>query len=369
MKSRLIKGISVILIAAFAIAPAISNACTSFILKNKDGSLVYARTIEFAMELPMKIALYPRNHQFKGTGPDGVAGSGLAWNGKYALIGLNAYDLDLIGDGMNEKGLMGGMQYLPVSSDYQNPTGADAKNSIASYQVVNYILSNFATVDEIKAGMKKIFVNNSKFDKWGNQIVKMHFGFHDANGKSVVIEYVKGQLNLYDNPIGAMANDPPFDWMMTNLTNYLNLSPVDIGTKTIGGVNFTPKSAGSGMHGLPGDFMSQSRFLRAVEYSQAADKYAADLPRVELAWHIANMFDIPPGTSLSNGGKADAKGKYFYDHTQQTVVGDQKNLTYYARFFGGSDIYKFDMKDYDWNAKERKQWSIPATSSYKTLPK
>ncbi len=366
MKIRLSKVISAMLIASFAIAPAISNACTSFILKNKDGSIVYARTIEFAMDLPMKIALYPRNYQFKGTGPDGIAGSGLHWNGKYAVTGLNAYDMDLIGDGMNEKGLVGGMQYLPVSTDFQNPTGADAKNSIASYQVVNYILSNFATVDEIKAGLPKIYVNSSILDKW-NAIVKMHFGFHDANGKSVVIEFIKGKINFYDNPIGAMANEPPFDWQMMNVENYLNLSPVDLGTKKIGGVNFTPRSAGSGMHGLPGDFMSQSRFLRAVEYSQAADKYAPELPRVELAWHIINMFDIPPGTILANGGKTDSKGKYFYDYTQQTVVGDQKNLTYYARFFGGSDIFKFNMKDHDWNAKERKQWSVPKTSSYKSL--
>ena len=88
MNIKLSKIVSVVLIAAFAIAPAISNACTSFILKNKDGSIVYARTIEFAMDLPMKIALYPRNYQFKGTGPDGVAGSGLHWNGKYAVTGL-----------------------------------------------------------------------------------------------------------------------------------------------------------------------------------------------------------------------------------------------------------------------------------------
>lgn len=368
MKIRLSKVISAMLIAIFSIAPAISNACTSFILKNKDGSLVYARTSEFSFELPLKAALYPREHQFKGTGPDGVAGSGLAWNGKYAVVGLNAYDLDLIADGMNEKGLMGGMLYLPVSSSYQNPTGNDAKNSIASYQVVNYILTNFATVDEIKVGLTKIFVNNSKLDKMGI-ILKMHYVFHDANGKSIVIEYVKGQLNIYDNPIGAMTNEPPFDWQMMNVENYLNLSPVDIGTKTIGGVNFTPRSAGSGLHGLPGDFMSQSRFLRAFQFSQAADKYAADLPRVELAWHLANMFDIPPGSSLSNQGKPDAKGKYIYDYTQQTVVADQKNLTYYVRVFGGSDIFKFNMKDYDWNAKERKQWAIPKTSTYKTLPK
>ena len=363
MKMKLFKAISVALIATFAIAPAVSYACTSFILKNKDGNYVYARTIEYGYVIPMKVALTPRNHQFKGAGPDGVIGSGLQWNGKYAFFGLRAFDMDIIGDGMNEKGLTGGMQNLPVAAYYQNPTGDDAKNSIASYQVIAYVLSNFANTDEIKAGLPKIFVNNSKLSQWGNDVVKQHYQFHDTNGKSIVIEYVKGQMNIYDNPIGALANEPPFDWQLMNIENYLNLSPVEIGTKTIGGVQFKPRSAGSGLHGLPGDFMSQSRFLRAVQFSQAADKYSPDVPKVKMAWHLINMFDIPPGSVLGSA-KPDANGGYGSDYTQYTTVADSKNLVYYARYFGGSDIYEFNIKDFDLNAKEVKQWANGTTSTY-----
>ena len=367
MKIKLIKAISIMLITTFAIAPAVSYACTSFTLKTKDGSYVYGRTVEFAEYLPMKMALYPRAHQYKGTGTDGVWGSGKHWTGKYAFVGLNAYDKELITDGMNEKGLAGGMQYLPVSSDYQNPTGADVKNSIGSFEVVNYVLSNFDNVEDIKKGLPQIFVSNVEFGPW-KMIAKMHYSFHDMTGKSIVVEYVKGKLNIYDNPTGAMANEPPFDWQLMNLENYLNLSPIDIGSKTIGGVKFAPRGAGSGMHGLPGDFLPSSRFLRAAFYTQNADQYAAELPRVKLAWHLLNMFDIPPGSSVANNGKPDAKGKYFYDYTQQSVVADPKNLEYYARFFGGYDIVKFSMKDHDWNAKEVKMWEVKQTTTYKSIP-
>lgn len=151
-----------LLIATVAAAPVVSQACSSFVLRNQDGSFVYARTIEFGVSLPTKLALYPRNHQYKGSGPDGVVGSGLAWNGKYAVVGVNAMGMELIADGMNEKGLSGGMLYLPVSSVYQNPVGNDAKNSIASYQVVNYVLSNFETTSDIKAGIQKNFCKQFK---------------------------------------------------------------------------------------------------------------------------------------------------------------------------------------------------------------
>ena len=77
MKIKLRKLLSVMLVTTLAIAPAISDACSSLVLRSPDGSYVYGRTIEFGIPLPAKLALYPRNYQYQGTGPDGVAGSGL----------------------------------------------------------------------------------------------------------------------------------------------------------------------------------------------------------------------------------------------------------------------------------------------------
>lgn len=194
----------------------------------------------------------------------------------------------------------------------------------------------------------------------------MHYTFHDMTGKSVVLEYIDGKLNIYDNPIGVLTNEPPFNWQLMNVENYLNLSPIDKEATKIAGVTFAPRSAGSGLQGLPGDFMSQSRFVRALEFSQAAQKYAANLPKVPLAWHLLNMFDIPPGSSV-HSGVANPNGTYNSDVTQSSVVADPKNLVYYTRSFGGTDINKFDLKDQDLNAKEVKQWDIGATTTYKIV--
>lgn len=365
MKSKLSRLASGLLLAGLTLAPNLSNACSSFILREPDGSYVYGRTVEFGIALPLKLALYPRNYEFKGTGPDGVPGSGLNWTAKYAVVGANAFSMELLADGMNEKGLTAGMLYLPVSSEYQKPVGDDAKNSIASYQVLNWILSNFATVDEVKAGLQKTFVNSATLGQWKG-VVKMHYTVHDLSGKSIVVEYLNGKLEITDNPIGALTNEPPMKWQLLNVENYLNLSPFDKQPVTIEGVKFEPRSAGSGLHGLPGDFMSQSRFMRAFTFSKAAQKYATEVPKVELAWHLVNTFDIPPGSSIASKQK-NADGQYIWDFTQLSTVADAKNLTYYIRPFGGMDTNKLNLNEHDLNSNERKMWDIVPATTYKTV--
>ena len=41
-------------------------------------------------------------------------------------------------------------------------------------------------------------------------------------------EYVDGELNVHDNPLGVITNAPTFDWHLTNLKGYVNLSPQDV---------------------------------------------------------------------------------------------------------------------------------------------
>ena len=354
------------MIAGLGLTSALSDACTSFALRDKDGSYVYARTMEFGASLQEKLILFPRNYQYKGAGPDGVLGSGLNWVGKYAAVGVNAFGLEILVDGMNEKGMSGGMLNLPNSAKYQNPTGDDAKNSIASYQILMWALTNFDNVDDVKAALPKIFVNSSTLAQWKG-VVKIHVTLHDMKGKSIVIEYLDGKLDITDNPIGVMANDPPMKWQLTNVGNYVNLSPVEKLPIKLDGVTFSPPSSGSGLHGLPGDFLSPSRFLRAFEYSQAAQKYAADQPKVELAWHIINMFDIPPGSVMIPPGDPYAGGVAGWEYTQETIVTDPKNLTYYVRPFETLNIQKFDLKAHDLNGKTMKTWDLAKVTKYETI--
>jgi len=363
MKRTLIKWVSVVQIGLMALAPAISYACSSFTLKDKDGHYVYARTMEFGKSLQEKLLLFPRNYQYKGVGPDGVPGSGLNWTGKYAAVGVNAFGLELLVDGMNEKGMSGGMLNQPNYAQYQDPKGNDGKNSIASYQILIWLLSNFANTDEVKAALPKIFVNSSTLGQWKG-IVKIHLTLHDTNGKSITIEYLGGKLTITDNPSGVMTNDPPMSWQFANLGNYVNLSPVEKPPVKVNDQTFLPPSSGSGLHGLPGDFLSPSRFLRAFMFSQAAQKYAADQPKVETAWHILNMFDIPPGAVMIPAGDAYAGGEAGWEKTQESIVVDSKNLHYYVRPFGGLNIMKFNLKDHDLNANTIKTWDLAGSTTY-----
>lgn len=366
MKRSILKLICALQIGVMAVAPVASYACTSFTLKEKDGNYVYARTFEFGKSIDERLVLFPRNFQYKGVGPDGTIGSGLNWSGKYAAVGVNAFGLEILVDGMNEKGLSGGMLNQPNFAQYQNPTGDEGKNSIASYQTLSWILSNFATTEEVKTALPKIFVNSSTLGKW-NGVVKIHVTLHDKSGKSIAIEYLGGKLTITDNPAGTMANDPPMSWQFANLGNYVNLSPVEKPPITIDGQTFSPPSSGSGLHGLPGDFLSSSRFLRAYFFSQAAQKYAADRPKVETAWHILNMFDMPPGAVMIPAGSAYAGGEAGWEKTQESVVVDSKNLAYYVRPFGGMTVKKFNLMDHDLNAKTLKSWELKGSTTYEII--
>jgi len=94
---------------------------------------------------------------------------------------------------------------------------------IAQWEVGSWILENFASVEEVKANIGNIVVPGVVFGGWGFA-PEAHYIVHDAAGKSIVIEYVGGKLNVYDNPLGVITNSPAFDWHMTNLRNYVNFS-------------------------------------------------------------------------------------------------------------------------------------------------
>lgn len=107
---------------------------------------------------------------------------------------------------------------------------------------------------------------------------------------------------------GSMAIDPPFTWHLANVGNYVDLSPAEVLPKTVDGVASVPPSSGSGLNGLPHDFLSSSGLLLAFEYSEAIQQYADDQPRLELSWQIIDMFGILPGSVMIPTGEPYAGG-------------------------------------------------------------
>ena len=82
-----------------------------------------------------------------------------------------------------------------------------------------------------------------------------HFRLTDKTGRQVVIEYIDGKLNIFENKIGVITNSPSFDWHMTNLNNYTNLVAGTGPNREIGnGITLRPTGTGAAFHGLPGDY-------------------------------------------------------------------------------------------------------------------
>ena len=326
--------------------------CTSFLLKASDKGCVYGRTMEFGIPLDSMLMVTPRNYAFQGIGIDGKPGSGLNWTSKYAAVGMNGLGVPIFADGMNEKGLMGGMLNAPFTAEYQEVAPADSTNSISSIQVLQYALTNFATVDEARAGFEKIFVNRSTVPQYNNSTFPLRYCLHDANGKSIVIEYLKGELVITDNPIGVMTNDPAFGEQLNNIGQFANLTNIEQPSPVIDGVTYRSPSSGNGMHGLPGDFLSPSRFIRALFLSKSVPTTYTTIEQVNAAWHILGSFDIPPGAITLPASNPYGGGVGGIEITEWSVVADNKNMTYNVKMFETTNIYSFDLKKIDVNAKE-----------------
>jgi choloylglycine hydrolase len=65
---------------------------------------------------------------------------------------------DFLADGMNEKGLAVGMFYHPGFASYPSYEKEMAVNSITAADVTTFILTQFATIEEICEGMSRVRV-------------------------------------------------------------------------------------------------------------------------------------------------------------------------------------------------------------------
>jgi choloylglycine hydrolase len=323
-----------ILAAALSFAP-VAQACTGIRLIAKDGGVVAARTLEFGFDMHSEVMVIPAGTTLTGSLPDG--GKGISYKTKYGFLGANAEGLTAIVDGINDQGLYVGLFYFPGYASYSDATKDNAARAMAPHEYANWLLGNFANVEEVKANFDKIVLVPVVVDAI-EQAAPVHFVVHDRTGKSVVIEPLNKSLKIYDNPLGVMANSPTFDWHMTNLRNYVNLTATNVPPIDLGGIKLAQFGQGSGLRGLPGDFTPPSRFVRAVAFSQSAIPSDTAPQTVLQAFHILNNFDIPFGAV-----REVDNGQIHAESTTWTSASDLKNLRWYFKTYGDQSIHSVDL--------------------------
>lgn len=323
-------------------------ACTTFRLQAADGTWVIGRSMELGEVLNSQVMLVPRGFDLYSLTPDLKPGQ--QWSAKYGFLGINTLGRDIPSDGLNEAGLSANALYIPGFFQYQ-PYPADGKNAISNIDLINWALSQFETVEQVREALPKISVYAIDFDGMG--VLALHWAFRDAQGGSIVVEYIDGELNIFDNPIGTLTNAPNFPWHMTNLRNYANLSNINVDGFKLGEVDIKPLGQGSGLMGLPGDFTPPSRFLRATALAYTAKQMPGPLETVNLAFHILNAVDIPIGAVGERVQAHDGKpASIAYEQTQWVTVYDLSNRVAYFRTYQDLNIRMVDLKRVDFTGQK-----------------
>jgi choloylglycine hydrolase len=328
------------LIAAFAVATMPAQACTGISLTAKDGSVIRGRTLEFGVPLKSNVIVVPAGQAMSGTLPDG--GKGISYTSKYGFVGADALGLPVIIDGVNDQGLGVGLFYFPGYAGYAEATPENAARALAPQEFGAWVLANFATIDEVKRGVKDIVIVPTPMPGLGSaqgSVAGAHFYIQDKTGKAITIEPIGGTLKVYDNPLKVLTNAPTFDWHLTNLNNYVSLSVTNVAPVTLDGLRLSAFGQGGGMHGMPGDFTPPSRFIRAVAFSQAAAPTETADDTVFATFHILNQFDIPVGSVREMSGE-----EVINESTQWTSVTDLANGRWYFRTYDDQSIHMVDLK-------------------------
>lgn len=345
MKIKQVAAMGFLLFLVFARLPE-TEACSVFRVMAKDGTIISGRTMEFGHDMGYAAIVVPRNKNFTSPAPDGIAA--LKWKTKYGYVASNVLGKeDGISDGLNEAGLSFSLLWFDGDMQWQSVSSKDEFPALANIVFGSWVLGNFSTVGEAAEAIAKVKVFGIKNPELGGAIIPAHFILYDAKGDCIVVEYEKGNLHIYDNPLGIMTNAPNFPWMLTNLRNYVGINAGMLPPATFGGKSFNTTGHGSGMFGLPGDITPPARFVRLAVMTKFADETSNAEGALNLAQHIVSSLHIVRGMAVDR----DKTGKIVASETTQwSTYRDLTNRIYYFRTYDNFNLRKIDLKNLDFTA-------------------
>lgn len=345
--------------------------CTSLLYRDARDRFYLGRTLELGIDLPYQVAVFPAGTDLSSEASGHPA---LTWTTRHLFVavtmpaappsgaGFGSADLKVI-EGLNDAGLTYSVQSYPLASGPQAPIAAD-RAVLSVIDLGAWILGQFATVADAKAALAAQPVVLQPVPLLGGVEMPFHYAIHDVTGASLIIEFHRGVLHVYDNPVGVMTNGPQFPWHLTNLDNYTFLSNVDRSKAAFGAYHAVQPDMGIAKAGLPASDASVDRFVRAAFYAQFAEKQTDPDQATRMIAHIMNNFDRPRGISIDHpdehGGHLRIEGQahpeVVTEFTCWTSLSDLSRRLFYVRDGDGMSYTRIDVK------------TLAATPAFRVLP-
>lgn len=315
--------------------------CTAATYNSKD--FYMGRTLDYEFSYGEEITITPRNYPFE------FRYAGRVEN-HYAIIGMAhvAGGYPLYYDAVNEKGLgMAGLNF--VGNAFYTDKKEGLRN-VAQYEFISWILCQCASVKEARELLSAMNLTNDSFNEQ-LPTAELHWIIGDKE-ESIVVESVREGLKVYDNPVGVLTNNPPFEMQMFNLSNYIHLSEKQPDNLFSDKLKLETYSRGMGAIGLPGDLSSASRFVRVAFTKLHAISGESEEESVGQFFHILGSVEQQRGCCEVAEGKYEItiytscwnadKGIYYYttynNHRITAVDMHKENLD-------GNEIVSYPMID------------------------
>ncbi len=290
------------------------EGCTRAVYVGPQHLVITGRTMDWKEDPQSNLYVFPRGLQRRGGHTDHT----LTWTSRYGSVVTAGYDIG-VADGMNEKGLVANILFLAESS-YTRPQDTRPVLGISIW--AQYVLDNFATVEEAVTELKKELFRIDAPDLPNGSKSTLHLSLSDTLGNNAIFEYIDGRLVIHEGKeYRVMTNSPTYDKQQT-LNDYW---------KQIGGLVM-----------LPGTNRASDRFVRASFYIRVIPQTTDTREAVAGVFSVMRNVSVPLGISVPEQPNIAS--------TRWRTVADQKNKVYYFESTLNPDIFWVNLKDLDFQA-------------------
>lgn len=293
------------------------EACTRAVYIGPDNLIVTGRTMDWKEDIMSNLYVFPRGIQRAGYNK----GETVTWTSKYGSVIATGYDIGTC-DGMNEKGLVASLLFLPESV-YKRLGDKRPVMGISIW--TQYVLDNFATVREAVDELKKEIFRIDAPQMPNGSASTLHLAITDNTGNTAVLEYLDGKLEIHEGKEYQV---------MTNSPKYSSQLAINDYWKEIGGLQM-----------LPGTNRSSDRFVRASFYIHAIPQ----TPDARIA--VPSVLSVMRNVSVPFG--ITTPGKPHISSTRWRSVCDQKNKVYYFDNVLTPNLFWLDLKEIDFSPKAK----------------
>ena len=317
--------------------------CTAATYQTQD--FYIGRTLDYEFSYGEQVTVTPRNYPFAFRHKGNM-------DSHYAMIGMAhiAGGYPLYYDAVNEKGLgLEGLNFVgnAVYAKEGDPAN-EGKDEVAQFEFIPWVLSQCSSVKEARKLLKNMVLTGTSFAP-RFPAAQLHWIIADAK-EAITVESVQEGLKVYDNPVGVLTNNPPFEQQMFQLNNYMYLSAAQPENTFAKKLDLKTYSRGMGALGMPGDLSSASRFVRVAFTKMHSISGSSEEESVSQFLHILGSVEQTRGCCEVEPEK--------YEITIYTSCCNATKGIYYYTTYENHQITAVDMHREDLDGNEVKGYPL-----------